>query len=111
MNKEDNRGTGDDDDDDDNHMVSLPAKSKDIKLMMMIVCVCVCLCVEQGRRDKDDNDVFFQAKGQEIGNVDPSFPSSVYFMRQTIGNACGTVALVHALANNEDKISFAGEAL
>lgn len=54
---------------------------------------------------------FLQAKSQDIGNEDKSFPSSVYFMRQTISNACGTVALVHALANNEDKISFSGEAL
>lgn len=26
----------------------------------------------------------------------------VYFMKQSIGNACGTVALMHALANNQD---------
>jgi ubiquitin carboxyl-terminal hydrolase L3 len=30
----------------------------------------------------------------------------VWFMEQTIGNACGTVGVVHALANNESKLSF-----
>lgn len=29
----------------------------------------------------------------------------LYFMRQTISNACGTVALIHAIANNFDKLS------
>ncbi|XP_025088066.1 ubiquitin carboxyl-terminal hydrolase-like [Pomacea canaliculata] len=46
------------------------------------------------------------AKTKEIGTVDSSYPSSAYYLKQTIGNACGTVALVHALANNEDKITF-----
>jgi ubiquitin carboxyl-terminal hydrolase L3 len=32
--------------------------------------------------------------------------SEVYFMRQTIGNACGTIALIHAIANNMDCIEF-----
>ncbi|KAM8938838.1 ubiquitin carboxyl-terminal hydrolase isozyme L1 [Pelodytes ibericus] len=31
----------------------------------------------------------------------------VYFVKQTIGNSCGTVGLIHAVANNQDKISFA----
>jgi len=33
----------------------------------------------------------------------------VYYMKQTVGNACGTVAVIHALANNTNRITFAGE--
>lgn len=33
-------------------------------------------------------------------------PQGLYFMQQHIGNACGTIAIVHALANNQDKIKF-----
>lgn len=32
--------------------------------------------------------------------------SDLYFVKQTIKNACGTVAIVHALANNKDEIKF-----
>lgn len=31
---------------------------------------------------------------------------AVYFMKQTIGNACGTVGLLHALGNNTDTLTF-----
>ena len=31
---------------------------------------------------------------------------SLFFMKQTIGNACGTVGLLHALGNCTDKIAF-----
>nr|KAF6394189.1 ubiquitin C-terminal hydrolase L1 [Pipistrellus kuhlii] len=27
-------------------------------------------------------------------------------MRQTIGNSCGTIGLIHAVANNQDKLEF-----
>ena len=30
----------------------------------------------------------------------------VYFMKQTVGNACGTVGLLHSLANNLDRITL-----
>jgi ubiquitin carboxyl-terminal hydrolase L3 len=48
--------------------------------------------------------------------LDMLYPNNVYyipreeasrqpfFVRQTIGNACGTVALLHALCNNQDKV-------
>ena len=31
---------------------------------------------------------------------------NVYFMKQTIGNACGTVAIIHSIANNTDVLEF-----
>ncbi|XP_023685267.2 ubiquitin carboxyl-terminal hydrolase isozyme L1 [Paramormyrops kingsleyae] len=37
--------------------------------------------------------------------------SSVYFIKQTIGNSCGTVGLLHAVANNKDKMEFAGDSV
>uniref|UniRef100_A0A3Q2ZRT6 Ubiquitin carboxyl-terminal hydrolase n=1 Tax=Kryptolebias marmoratus TaxID=37003 RepID=A0A3Q2ZRT6_KRYMA len=37
--------------------------------------------------------------------------SDVYFLKQTAVNSCGTVALVHAVANNKDKLSFDGDSV
>ncbi|WAQ99429.1 UCHL-like protein, partial [Mya arenaria] len=39
--------------------------------------------------------------GEEKQNV-----GGVYYMKQTVGNACGTVAVIHALANNQNSINF-----
>ncbi|XP_048851562.1 LOW QUALITY PROTEIN: ubiquitin carboxyl-terminal hydrolase isozyme L1-like [Brienomyrus brachyistius] len=36
---------------------------------------------------------------------------SVYFMKQTITNSCGTVGLLHAVGNNKDKMEFAGDSV
>ena len=50
----------------------------------------------------------FQANANPLGEVKPS--SDLFFVKQTISNACGTVAIVHSLANNQDKIKFIGKA-
>ncbi|KAM3862037.1 ubiquitin carboxyl-terminal hydrolase isozyme L3 [Diretmus argenteus] len=40
-----------------------------------------------------------KAQGQEV-------PADVYFIKQTIGNACGTIGLIHAVANNQAHLKF-----
>jgi len=50
-------------------------------------------------RKQEEEEV--KAKGQEVS-------PKVYFMKQTIGNACGTVALLHSILNNKGRIPFDG---
>lgn len=49
-------------------------------------------------KQKEESDIL--SKGQEVS-------SNIFYMKQFISNACGTVALVHSVANNTDKIVLA----
>lgn len=42
---------------------------------------------------------------------DPSTPATdnVFFMKQTIGNACGTIGLIHSIGNNRHRQGFVEE--
>ncbi|KAK2120139.1 Ubiquitin carboxyl-terminal hydrolase isozyme L1 [Saguinus oedipus] len=40
-----------------------------------------------------------EVKGQEVS-------PKVYFMKQIIGNSCGTTGLIHTVANNQVKLGF-----
>lgn len=42
----------------------------------------------------------------EDGKSGNSDESGAFFVRQTIRNACGTIALIHAIGNNTDKLNF-----
>ncbi|XP_063739391.1 ubiquitin carboxyl-terminal hydrolase isozyme L1 [Eleginops maclovinus] len=35
--------------------------------------------------------------------------SEVYFLKQTAANSCGTIAMLHAVANNKSKLTFEGD--
>lgn len=53
----------------------------------------------------------FRAEEEEkIKSHGQDVDSSVYFMKQTISNACGTIGLIHAVANNREKLSFESDA-
>ena len=44
----------------------------------------------------------FRAKQiEELKNKDQKTSQNVYFTKQTVQNACGTVGIIHALANNK----------
>lgn len=47
------------------------------------------------------------SKVQSSGDGIEPVPEGVYFMKQTIGNACGTIALLHSVANCLDLLSLA----
>ncbi|XP_036396707.1 ubiquitin carboxyl-terminal hydrolase isozyme L3 [Megalops cyprinoides] len=46
-----------------------------------------------------EEEAKIKSQGQEVS-------PEVYFMRQTIGNACGTIGLIHAVANNQGRLDF-----
>jgi len=48
---------------------------------------------------KAQQEAKVDADGQEVSD-------NVYFMKQCVGNACGTVALIHAVANNTGTIDL-----
>ena len=53
--------------------------------------------------------MFSQTEGTPLGREDSE--ADLYYMKQTIGNACGTVGLIHALCNNTDKLDLDGQSV
>lgn len=51
-------------------------------------------------------DAFKQEEEQRLKAGKHEVPSDVYFIKQTIGNACGTIGLIHAAANNLEHLEF-----
>ncbi|XP_053616433.1 ubiquitin carboxyl-terminal hydrolase isozyme L3 [Plodia interpunctella] len=51
----------------------------------------------ENHKKKEENNIL--STGQEVS-------SNIFYMKQNISNACGTVALVHSVANNCDKIEL-----
>jgi ubiquitin carboxyl-terminal hydrolase L3 len=43
---------------------------------------------------------------QDAGFQAQSVPSDLYFLKQTVSNACGTIALMHAVGNNRNTLNL-----
>ncbi|XP_043917403.1 ubiquitin carboxyl-terminal hydrolase isozyme L1 [Protopterus annectens] len=52
-----------------------------------------------------EHAAFRQQQVKELTEKQPS-GSGIYFMKQTIGNSCGTICLLHSVANNQTKLKF-----
>ncbi|KAJ3299192.1 Ubiquitin carboxyl-terminal hydrolase isozyme L3 [Borealophlyctis nickersoniae] len=49
---------------------------------------------------------FRKAEEERIKSQGQTVSPNLYFVRQTIGNACGTIGLLHALANNGERLQL-----
>ncbi|XP_056294514.1 ubiquitin carboxyl-terminal hydrolase isozyme L3 isoform X3 [Pseudoliparis swirei] len=54
----------------------------------------------------DTYEAFKQEEEEKLKGERQEVSPDVYFIKQTIGNACGTIGLIHAVANNQDRLEF-----
>lgn len=47
--------------------------------------------------------VLLQEEEKKVEGDGQDVSENVYYMKQFVGNACGTIALIHAIANNRNK--------
>lgn len=66
--------------------------------MAVILCYPVTPESDAAQRAEDDR---IQAESQTLGDV--------YYMKQTIGNACGTIAVLHGICNNLNTVKIRDE--
>lgn len=56
----------------------------------------ICLLTSQYEKHRSEEDAKLQA------NPPVDLPADLFYMKQIIHNACGTIALVHSIANNKE---------
>ena len=52
----------------------------------------------------DKYEAHRKEQDEKLKQDPPAIPSNIFYMKQYIHNACGTIALVHAILNNVDDI-------
>lgn len=51
-------------------------------------------------------EAFKQEEEERLKGQGHGVSPDIYFIKQTIGNACGTIGLIHAVANNQAHLQF-----
>uniref|UniRef100_A0A8C9PJI7 Ubiquitin carboxyl-terminal hydrolase n=1 Tax=Spermophilus dauricus TaxID=99837 RepID=A0A8C9PJI7_SPEDA len=81
----------------------LRVSGAELTVLPSVLCVCILICKKKkcihSQHENFRKKQIEELKGQEVS-------PKVYFMKQTIGNSCGTIGLIHAVANNQDKLEF-----
>ncbi|RKP10294.1 hypothetical protein THASP1DRAFT_27932 [Thamnocephalis sphaerospora] len=54
----------------------------------------------------DNYEAFCREESERIARDGQRISPNIYYMRQTIRNACGTYAVLHSLANNQDRVGL-----
>eukprot|EP01023_Acetabularia_acetabulum_P002153 TRINITY_DN10827_c0_g2_i3.p2 TRINITY_DN10827_c0_g2~~TRINITY_DN10827_c0_g2_i3.p2 ORF type:complete len:245 (-),score=58.49 TRINITY_DN10827_c0_g2_i3:1175-1909(-) len=57
---------------------------------------------EKSEKFKDEEEEQLKSNGEDKKEL----PEDVYYMKQTIGNACGTIGVLHAIGNNQELFSI-----
>ena len=69
-------------------------------MILLSLSLSLSLCFSlQFRAFEEEEEARIKKEGQVV-------VPSLFYMKQTIGNACGTVGLLHALGNCRDNIAF-----
>eukprot|EP01041_Mallomonas_annulata_P002789 gene2789-5496_t len=55
---------------------------------------------------KEASEIYRAEECDRIKNEGQVVSPNVYYMHQTVGNACGTVGILHAIGNIRDKLQF-----
>jgi len=65
-----------------------------------VIAVMLCFPITKENEEKKAQETRdIEEKGQIVSN-------DIFFMNQTIGNACGTIGIIHSIANNTDKLKL-----
>lgn len=43
---------------------------------------------------------------EDASHTPPDYSQAIYFLKQTVGNACGSIAVIHSVANNLEKFQL-----
>jgi ubiquitin carboxyl-terminal hydrolase L3 len=54
----------------------------------------------------EDHEQHRHKEFEEAEHSPPDYSQAIYFLKQTVGNACGSIAVIHAIANNLEKFQL-----
>ncbi|CAF0872496.1 unnamed protein product [Rotaria sp. Silwood1] len=54
----------------------------------------------------DEHEKHRRREFEEAAHTPPDYSQAIYFLRQSVGNACGSIAVIHSVANNLEKFQL-----